>query len=234
MSTSVAPQDAPAWRRRLNVPAYHFRDAARYAEVPVRTVTYWHRASANRPATLPGREPRRALSYYELIEVAFVATFRRLGISLQKIRAARDYAARELGSEYPFVQYAWKTEGFHLMLQMRDIVGDAEAGKMVAADMYGQVAWEAVVAERFEEFDYQDDIAVVWHVARRGNPVLIDPRVSFGAPAVNGIPTWVLKGRWDAGESLWDIQTDYGLAQGEIAQGLRFEGVPDGELLTAC
>ena len=127
MSTTIASQDAARWRSRLALPAYRFRDAARYAGVPTRTVTYWHRASVERPATLPGRELRRSLSYYELIEVAFVATFRRLGISLQKIRAARDYAARELDSEFPFVQYAWKTEGVHLMLQLSDIVGDAEA-----------------------------------------------------------------------------------------------------------
>ena len=234
MSTTIASQDAARWRKRLALPAYHFRDAARYAGVATRTVTYWHRASADRPATLPGRELRRSLSYYELIEVTFVATFRRLGISLQKIRAARDYAARELNSEFPFVQYAWKTEGVHLMLQLRDIVGDAEAGKMVAADMHGQVAWGSVVAERFDEFDYQDEIAVVWHVASRGNPVSIDPRVAFGAPSVNGIPTWILKGRWDAGETIEDIQADYGLEHGDIVHGLRFEGVLEDELTTAC
>lgn len=233
MSTTIAPQDTARWRSRLTLPAYHFRDAARYAGVPTRTVTYWHRAAASGPATLPGRAPRRSLSYYELIEVAFVATFRRLGISLQKIRAARDYAARELRSDFPFVQYAWKTEGSHLMLRMHDITGDVEAGKMVAADMNGQVAWEGVVADRFTEFDYQDDIAVVWHVARRGNPVLIDPRVAFGAPSVRGIPTWILKGRWDAGETIGHIQDDYGLPQEDVLHGLRFEGVSEDELTTA-
>ena len=234
MSTTIASQDAARWRSRLDLPAYRFRDAARYAGVPTRTVTYWHRASAERPATLPGRELRRSLSYYELIEVAFVATFRRLGISLQKIRAARDYAARELDSEFPFVQYAWKTEGVHLMLQLSDIVGDAEARELVAADLHGQVAWGDVFSERFEEFDYQDEIAAVWHVASRGNPVSIDSRVAFGAPSVHGIPTWILKGRWDAGETIGDIRADYGLAPEDIAHGLRFEGVLEDELTTAC
>ena len=78
-----------------------------------------NRASAERPATLPGRELRRSLSYYELIEVAFVATFRRPRYLITKRSALReDYAARELDSEFPFVQYAWKTEGVHLMLQL--------------------------------------------------------------------------------------------------------------------
>ena len=233
MSSTLVHPDAAGWRRRLNLPVYRVRDAARYSGVPTRTVSYWHRATATRQATLPGREPGRSLSYYELIEVAFVATFRKLGISLQKIRNARDYAARELKSEYPFAEYSWKTEGLHVMLQLRELEGDAAVGKMVAADMQGQIAWEAVVAERFEEFDYQHDLALVWHVTRRGNPVLIDPRVSFGAPAVNGIATWALKDRWDAGDTVRDIQADYGLSEEDVFHGLRFEGVRDDELGTA-
>ncbi len=118
------------------------------------------------------------------------------------------------------------------MLRMYDITGDVEAGKMVAADMNGQVAWGDVIADRFTEFDYQDDIAVVWHVARRGNPISIDPRVAFGAPSVSGIPTWILKGRWDAGETIRHIQDDYGLSQEDIIHALRFEDVPQDELTT--
>ena len=173
------------------------------------------------------------MSYYELIEVAFVATFRKLGLSLQKIRKARTYAARALNSEYPFAQYAWKTEGVHLMLEMRELEEDAEVGKLVAADLDGQVGWEEVVAERFEQFDYQHDIALVWHLLNRNIPVSIDPRVSFGVPAVHGVPTWILKGRWDAGETVQNIQADYGLAGDDVLHGLRFEGVRDNELAAA-
>lgn len=233
MSAPHALQDAPGWRRRLDRPAYPVRDAARYAGIPTRTVGYWHRGTPNRPAALPGREAGRPLSHYELIEVAFVATFRKLGLSLQKIRRARAYAAEALNSEYPFAQYAWKTEGVHLMLEMRELEEDAEVGKLVAADLDGQVGWEEVVAERFEQFDYQHDIALVWHLLNRNIPVSIDPRVSFGAPAVHGVPTWILKGRWDAGETLRSIQNDYGLAGDDVLHGLRFEGVREDELVAA-
>ena len=233
MPATYALQDAASWRRRLDRPAYRVRDAARYAGIPTRTVGYWHRCALKRPAALPGREAGRPLSYYELIEVAFVATFRKLGLSLQKIRTARTYAARALNSEYPFAQHAWKTEGFHLMLEMRELEESAKVGKLVAADLNGQVGWEKVVAERFEQFDYQHDIALVWHLANRNVPVSIDPRVSFGVPAVHGVPTWILKGRWDAGETVQDIQNDYGLAGDDVRHGLRFEGVRDDELVTA-
>lgn len=233
MSAAHALQNAAGWCRRLDLPAYPIRDAAKYAGIPTRTVGYWHRGALNRPPALPGHEAGRPLSYYELIEVAFVATFRKVGLSLQKIRRARAYAARALNSEYPFAQYAWKTEGFHLMLEMRELEEEAEVGKLVAADLVGQVGWEGVVAERFEQFDYQHDIALVWHLANRNIPISIDPRVSFGAPAVQGVPTWILKGRWDAGETVRSIQNDYGLAGDDVLHGLRFEGVCDDELVAA-
>ena len=234
MSTALIDSYASPWLRRLSLPAYRVRDAARYAGVRSGTLGYWHRASGHRQATLPRREPGRPLSYYELIEVAFVATFRSLGLSLQKIRAARDYAVRELGSEYPFVQYTWKTEGAHVMVQVPELEGDSAVRQIVAADMDGQVAWESVVADRFDQFDYQEGLALIWHLVRRGIPVSIDPRVSFGAPAVRGIPTSILKGRWNAGESVQHLQADYSLSRDDVLHGLRFEGVTDSELSAIC
>ena len=174
---------------------------------------------------MPGRSRREDLSYLELVEVAFVATFRSLGVSLQRIRRARDYAAQVLKSEYPFAEYSWLTEGHQVLLDLRTIEGDASAGRLIAADSDGQVAWKEIVSERFHQFDYDNGIALIWHLDSRRSPVVIDPRVSFGAPSVNGVPTWTLKGRWDAGESVAEIQEDFGLSQEEIGFGLRFEGV---------
>ena len=55
----------------------------------------------------------------------------------------------------------------------------------------------------------------------RQSPVLIDPRISFGAPMIKGVPTWVLKGRYEAGES----RDDFSLTEKEIQHGLEFEGI---------
>ena len=81
------------------------------------------------------------------------------------------------------------------------------------------------MSERFHQFDYDCGIALVWHLDSGRSPVVIDPRVSFGAPSVSGVPTWTLKGRWDAGESVAEIREDFGLSEEEVDFGLRFEGV---------
>ena len=224
MASMATKSGTAPWQQRLHLPAYQVGEAARYSGVSPRRVSYWHLGAGTVP-TLPGRPRGQGLSYYQLVEVAFVATFRNLGVSLKRIRQARDYAAQMLKSEYPFAEYQWMTEGYHLLLKLSQLESNASVGRLVVADMHGQVAWQDVVSDRFHQFDYVDGTALVWHLRGRDNPVTIDPRVSFGAPSVKGIPTWVLKGRWDAGESIADIQDDFGLAMDEIRHSLQFEGV---------
>ena len=55
--------------------------------------------------------------------------------------------------------------------------------------------------------------------------VLIDPRIAFGAPMVNGVPTWAIRGRWIAGESIEDIEEDFSLDKNFVVDGLIFEGI---------
>ena len=225
MTSTIAERNAEPWRRRLYLPAYRISDAARYADVAPQTVTHWHHGDSRLGPALPGHQRRKHLSYLQLVEVAFVATFRKLGVSLQRIRKARTYAAQVLNAEYPFAEYKWLTEGHHAMLNLIDVDDEASIGSLIVGDAHGQIAWREVVGARFAQFDYEDDVALIWHVDGRDSPVVIDPRVSFGAPTVRGVPTWVLRGRWDAGEDVRDIVDDFGLGEEEIAHGLTFEGI---------
>jgi uncharacterized protein (DUF433 family) len=161
----------------------------------------------------------------QTIEVAFVATFRRLGVSLQRIRKARDYFAQAFGVEFPFAQLEVKTDGHHLLMELLDLEPDSQIAKLILGDAAGQLAWEPMVAERFAEFDYEHDLAVRWHVAGRDSRVVIDPRISFGAPTIRGVPTWALRGRSRAGEPMDEIGVDFGLEPDEVREALVFEGI---------
>jgi len=218
---------AEPWRRRLYLPAYAVSDAARYARTRPRTVAYWHYRGGGLGPALPGKQPRMPLSYLQLVEVAFVATFRALGVSLQRIRKARDYLAQTFNSEHPFAEFRLQTEGRHVLLALQQIERDAQLGHLIVADASGQIGWQPLIAERFAEFDYEQGLALIWHVAGRASPVLIDPRISFGAPVVRGVPTWALKGRRIAGESVEELQADFRLEREEVLQALAFEGIKD-------
>jgi uncharacterized protein (DUF433 family) len=224
MATLVSERLDEPWRRRLFLPSYQIGEAAAYAKIAPQTVLAWHKIDA---ALLAQREKRAALSYMQLIEVAVVAAFRKAGVPLKRIRAAREYAARNLKSEYPFAEYSFKEEGKHLWLDSGQI--DVKPGTVLSADQGGQLAWESVIG-RLREFEYEKDgIVLRWHLAGPSSPIIIDPRISFGAPAVKGVPTWIIRGRWNAGESDSDIAADFGIKKEEVREALRFEGIaPDG------
>ena len=97
---------------------------------------------------------------------------------------------------------------------------------MLAASKGGQLAWSDIIG-RLQEFDYEneDGLAIRWHVAGRDAKVIIDPRIQFGAPSVEGVATWAFKGRWDAGEDLDDIADDFGVSNLDVLAALRFEGL---------
>ena len=110
----------------------------------------------------------------QLIEVAVVAAFRKAGVPLDGIRAAREYVSKSLQAEYPFAEYRFKEEGKHLWLDYEQ-VSDIQPGTVVQADQGGQLAWESIIG-RLREFEYEHQgIVIRWHVAGRSSPIIIDP-----------------------------------------------------------
>jgi uncharacterized protein (DUF433 family)/DNA-binding transcriptional MerR regulator len=219
MVTLVSERVDQPWRRRLVLPAYQIKEAANYAQVSPQTVVAWHKIEA---ALLKEREQRASLSYLQLIEVAVVAAFRKAGVQMKNIRKARNWAAHQLKSEYPFAEYKFKENAKHLYLDSQQI--DVKDNTVVQADAEGQLEWASIIG-RLNEFEYEKQgIVLQWHVAGKSSPIIIDPRISFGSPAIKGVPTWVLRGRFDAGESDVDIADDFGLKKDEVREALRFEG----------
>ena len=213
------------WRRRLYLPAYSVAEAARYARTHSQTIAYWLYGDREHTPVLHGKERRKPLSYLQLVEVAFVASFRRAGVPLSVVRRAHDYVAQILETEHPFATVQFKTEGNHILFALQEIEPDADLGHLIVADRNGQIAWEAFISDRFMEFDYERGLALRWHLAGRSSPVLIDPRISFGAPTVRGIATWAIRGRREAGEEVAEIAQDFGLDEEEVREALDFEGV---------
>jgi len=222
--SAAAQQKVEPWRRRLYLPFYKIGEAARYAHISSQTVGRWHNSSG----ALSQREDRSELSYLQLIEVAVVAAFRKEGVPLKRVQEAREYFGKLLESEYPFAEYRFMTDGKELWVGYEQIAGDQHSDKLLNANRKGQLGWKAIIG-RLKEFEYEDQgVAIRWHVAGDDSEIVIDPRVSFGAPTVNGTPTWVIKGRWDAGESVGDIAEDFGITDPLVKEALIFEGVkPD-------
>ncbi len=172
---------------------------------------------------LSAKERQAELSYLQLIEVAVVAAARKAGMKLKDIEAARRYASAKLKSEFPFAEIEFKTDGKHLLFDDQNLA-EGKPGAWVSADQGGQLVWKKIV-NRLREFEYEDGTALRWRVAGRRSPIVIDPRISFGAPNVGGVATWAIRGRYAAGESDDDIAEDFGIDIGDVRKALKFEGL---------
>lgn len=189
------------------------------------TTRYWEYGRHHVRPVVTDREQQKPLSYLQLIEVAFVATFRALGVSLAKIRDARDYIAQTFESEYPFAEYRLMTEGFNVLMLLQQVVPDAEADRLILTNRAGRTGWRPMIGSRFAEFDYENGIAIKWHLGGRDSVVTIDPRLLFGAPSIGGIPTRAIRGRWRAQESIKDIAADFGIEPKQVIDAPRFEDI---------
>ena len=127
--------------------------------------------------------------------------------------------------KYPFAEYAFKTEGFRVLMDYKQFDPNSEFDQLIVADTYGQLGWTDLLGEKFAEFDYEQELALRWHPAGRLSKVVIDPRIAFGAPMVEGLPTWVIRGRWQAQEEVDEIMEDFGISREAIIDGLLFEGI---------
>lgn len=214
------------WRQRLAVPAYRVLEAARYARTTQQTIGNWERIRSNRRGVVSTRGEREGLSYLQLIEVGVVAAMRKSGVTLEKIREAREYLCSEFHADFPFARYRFKTDGKTLLMDYDQLV-EADKEKLLALNESGQLAWNQILSGLLREFEYDAEIGTVlrWRVDGYDSPVRLDPRIAFGAPHVNGIATWVLRERWKSGESLADIAEDYDLPLHYVLAALHFEQV---------
>lgn len=222
----IAHSPTEFWKDRLRLPAYGVSEAARYADVTGQTIRNWQKLS-NRPSPLSPREPGKALSYLQLIELAVVATYRDAGVPLWAIRETREYMRKEFNADFPFAQYRFKTDGKKLWLDYIDVIGKKKGkDKLLEVSGKGQLAWSDIIGRLLEfEYDKKLGLAVSWHVAGRNSPVIIDPRVRFGAPSVDGVPTRILVARWNGGETPEEIADDFSMSERAVLAALEFEGV---------
>jgi uncharacterized protein (DUF433 family)/DNA-binding transcriptional MerR regulator len=219
----VSANERDPWLRRLTLPAYQVKDAARYAGVTTQTVLNWQKEGNQVGSAIAHRKPREALSWLKLQELAIVAAWRALKIPLQDIRRARDWLRNYLNNEFPFADERVVTDGQDIIMLLDEV--DKRAFKILVANKGGQEAWPEIIGRRFAEFDYANSRAVRWRIFGDESGVVLDPRIAFGAPTVKGVPTWALKGRFNAGEVIEDIAADFVLEPEDVKKALAFEGI---------
>ena len=139
---------------------------------------------------LPTVDSTMALSFVELMELRVVKSFLDRGISLQRVRIAAERALELFNTAHPFatrrVFSAGKTILAELVRGMEnpDVV---ELTKNRDLQIYSGV----LLANYLDEISFSDKtlLADRWWPLSKQFPVILDPKIAFGAPVIEGTAT---------------------------------------------
>jgi helix-turn-helix protein len=220
----------------LGVGVYRLADAARLAEVPTARDRGWVRGYPSVRAADGGPVKRRRpllgsrlpeapeplVSFADLIELRFVAHFRKAGLSWSRISKAVPML-REVFREAPDGDVVFESDGVKLFADTLAKDGSRNALDLVEHNY----VMLAVLRDSFKEELRLDGKGVVtlWHPRKELPNVLLDPNRQFGQPIVEpGIPTAVLASdfRRRSGD-VYEVGRRYGITPPTVLQAVRFE-----------
>lgn len=134
---------------------------------------------------LPAVEGERALTFVELVELLYVRALRDARVGWNAIREAARVAARLFETPHPFaLRQVFLEPGRFLYALLAEADG-TEA--LVELRGHGQHVVPQLVKPYLQQLDFgaSDVAARWWPVGRRGG-VVLDPRIGFGAPVIEG------------------------------------------------
>jgi len=196
---------------RFNTGFYSPAEAAALLHEDARTVRRWAFGYARSRA--PGRvhhpplihadlsevEGERALTFVELAELLYVRAFHELGVSWKTIRDAADTAARLLDSEHPFALRQVYLDPDSVLYGAVAEADGTEA--LVELSGHGQQAFPQVLKPYLEQLEFGvGGVAERWWPMGRHGGIVVDPRIAFGAPVIEGtrIPASTLSEAFEA------------------------------------
>jgi uncharacterized protein (DUF433 family) len=166
------------------------------------------------------------LSFVNLVEVHILNSLRRQHeFSLQKLRKALRFVGDKFGSDHPLAQHEFATDGYNLFIQ--------EYERLISVSEGGQLYLRPVMETYLRRLDWAPGVGAIrlypfTHKRSLEEPpkyVVIDPLISFGRPVLagTGVPTAEIADRYEAGESIEEIASDFGRSPPEIHEALRCE-----------
>ena len=232
-----------------DLPLYGLGDTSRYLKVNNVTLRSWvhgRRYKLEDGSTkfwppviqLPDLE-RPQLSFYNLVEVHVLLGIRRIyNVQFHKVRSALKYLETQFPDKNPLAKRDFWTDKFDIFIK--------ESGDLICASRHGQQVIEEAVKQYLHRIDRDPDLApfrlypfsnqIMFrmndskHSPRelesQPKNIVIDPLVSFGRPTLvgTGIATNVIAGRFQAGEKIAALASDYEIEESQVKEALHYEG----------
>jgi uncharacterized protein (DUF433 family) len=230
----VAADIVYAGRDPRSIPAYTVAEAARCVRVPSATLRSWtvgrhYKTQEGKkffpPLITPADSKGVVLSFWNLIEAHVLRAFRtQHGVAIPQVRSALQFAEKRLGIDRLLLNKELSASGGELFL--------SQYGQLVNLSRAGQIALRQVLDAYLKRVEWDADMFPVRLYpfpagAEEEAPklILINPYIAFGRPVVasRAIQTEVIADRIDAGESVEDLVSDYGLEAREVNQAILYE-----------
>lgn len=228
-------KNASAWARPgmpdlLEVGVFTVPEAARLIAVSPQQVRAWvtgpNPVLDNQVGRMHGQW---ALGFANLLELRFVATFRRAGVRQAEIRAIMAEMREILRRPHPFAtDLVFKTDGKRILAEFGQTQGLPQLFDLKSRnyEMF-VVVYDSL--RRDVVFDPDGD-AVAWHPRPDIAPnVVVDPRQSFGDPTLDGhgITTRAIADAMRAEGDLAVVSALYDVAGLQVQEALVFEAALD-------
>ena len=167
----------------------------------VRGYTYWLRGGGDdqrrrdlppvATTDLPVVDGAFALSFVELLELRVVKAFvDEKDISLQRVRIAALRASEQFDTPHPFASRRVYTDGQQIFAALSQNGEPPDVVQLTGSSIL-QISSGGIVGPFIEEIEFDEQTALAhkyWPLGKR-TPVVLDPRIAFGAPIVAGTAT---------------------------------------------
>jgi uncharacterized protein (DUF433 family) len=225
--------------RRYSLPLYSIAEAARYLDVSDSTFRTWVRGYERHPSgkrsvsgapivTSLNPQDGKVVPFIGFAEGYVLASLKKAGMPLQRIRPALDYLQQTLGIEHALASRSLYTDGAEVLYDYAESHGDtpeARSARDLVVIRNGQRVFKEVIEDYLSRIEFaSDERAGLIHLPQyHGADVIVDPARSFGAPifahGANRIDD--VLAAFKAGEDLDTLSTEFGVPMADVLDVLR-------------
>jgi uncharacterized protein (DUF433 family) len=204
---------------------YTPREAARLIGSSQRDVLRWTRGNKkNRPVITSYYrflEDSTEISFSDLVELRIISAMRNVGISLQAIRFAIDFAEERLGIARPLLHEKFKVDGTELLLEAAESDADFIS---LSKKRPGQKVFKEIIKQSLSDIEYDRNIAARWR-PKGFAQIIIDPQRHFGEPILDdfGISTFTLYREHDSSHGVGYLSKLYEIPAKAVRGAIQYE-----------
>ena len=215
-------------------------EAARLLGIPDKTLRRWLDGDRRferviEPLIRAERTGETDVTWGEFVEAGFLCVCRKRRLPIERLRPLIVAMREKLQTPYPLAQARpLYSDGRQLLWREQQSLG-IERELFLVVEGSGEDAYQLVLAPiarqffdrvDFEPPDAESGVAAKWFPWQKHRRIVLDPRVSFGLPNINGIRTEVIAELRTAGEpvsALREMFGEYGITQQDTEEAIHFE-----------